>query len=156
MFPRFLTCGPSTRPTPPSFPASNMGQGLCFMCALSPTSKQDLTCQLHCPFPGSENRELGWPFTCPELKVLLQWSAWDGSGFGSWWWTGKPGVHAEVHGVTKSRTRLREWTDETGLVFFFLSFASFIANAILDSVNLGESFSQRLFWHLKKWQSLVK
>ena len=29
---------------------------------------------------------------------------------GSWWWTGRPGVLHAVHGVTKSRTQLSDWT----------------------------------------------
>ena len=32
---------------------------------------------------------------------------WVWAGSGSWWWTGKPAVH----GITKSRTRLSDWTD---------------------------------------------
>ena len=36
------------------------------------------------------------------------WWTWAWVGSGSWWWTGKP--HAAVHGVAKSQTWLRDWT----------------------------------------------
>ena len=32
------------------------------------------------------------------------------SNSGSWWWTGRPDVLA-IHGVTKSQTRLSDWTE---------------------------------------------
>ena len=40
----------------------------------------------------------------------IQWT-WVWAGSGSWWWTGKPGVLHAVYGVTKSRTRLSDWTE---------------------------------------------
>ena len=33
------------------------------------------------------------------------------TGFGSWWWTGKPGMLHAVHGVAKSWTQLSDWTE---------------------------------------------
>ena len=40
------------------------------------------------------------------MASLTQWT-WVWVNCGSWWWTGKPGVH----GVTKSRTWLSNWTE---------------------------------------------
>ena len=34
------------------------------------------------------------------------------ASFGSWWWTGKPGI-AAVHGIAKRQTWLSDWTDWT-------------------------------------------
>ena len=39
----------------------------------------------------------------------LTWWIWVWVNSGNWWWTGRPGV--PVHGVSKSRTRLSDWTD---------------------------------------------
>ena len=38
------------------------------------------------------------------------WWTWVWVGSRSWWWTGKPGV-LQFHGVTKSQTRLSDWTE---------------------------------------------
>ena len=38
------------------------------------------------------------------------WRTWAWVNSGSWWWTGRPGV-AAIHGVSKSRTRLSDWTE---------------------------------------------
>ena len=43
------------------------------------------------------------------MASLTQWT-WVWVNPGSWWWTERPG-HAAVHGVTKSRTRLSDWTE---------------------------------------------
>ena len=43
-----------------------------------------------------------------EEKGRTQWTCWIGSG--SWWWTGKPGMLQSME-VTKSRTRLNNWTE---------------------------------------------
>ena len=40
----------------------------------------------------------------------IQWT-WVWTSFRSWWWTGKPGVSAAIHGVTKSWTWLSDWTE---------------------------------------------
>ena len=42
--------------------------------------------------------------------------------------------HAEIHGVTKSRTRLRDWTELTG---FFIIISSNIVNILHTSVVHG-------------------
>ena len=45
---------------------------------------------------------------------------------GSWWWTGRPGMLL-VHGVTKSWTRLRDWTELSWTESLdFLTLAPFI------------------------------
>ena len=36
---------------------------------------------------------------------------WVWASFGSWWWTGKPGMLQSVQGVTKSQTLLSDWTE---------------------------------------------
>ena len=49
---------------------------------------------------------------------------------GSWWWTGRPGV-LRVHGITKSWTRLSNWTElnilniktQFSCFFFFFNFS---------------------------------
>ena len=43
------------------------------------------------------------------------WCTWVWVNSGSWWWTGEA-WHAVIHGVTKSRTRLSDWTDLTWLL----------------------------------------
>ena len=44
------------------------------------------------------------------MASLTEWIlVWASSR--SWWWTGKPGVLCAVHGVTKSRTWLSNWTE---------------------------------------------
>ena len=43
------------------------------------------------------------------MLSLTQWT-WIWVNSGSWWWTGRPAVSA-VHGITKSQTRLSDWTE---------------------------------------------
>ena len=59
---------------------------------------------------GGEGDKRGWDgwITSP------MWWIWVWVGSRSWWWTGKPGF-AAIHGVTKSRTRLSDWTDHNYL-----------------------------------------
>ena len=45
------------------------------------------------------------------MASLTQWT-WVWVGFGSWWWTGKPGVLQSM-GSQKSWTWLRDWTELT-------------------------------------------
>ena len=52
-----------------------------------------------------EGDDRGWDW----MASLTQW-IWVWAGSESWWWTGRPGC-AAVHGVTKSRTRLSDWTE---------------------------------------------
>ena len=52
---------------------------------------------------GGEGDDRGWDGW---MVSLNQWT-WVWVSSGSWWWIGKPGVH----GVTKSRTLLSDWTD---------------------------------------------
>jgi len=40
--------------------------------------------------------------------ITYQWT-WIWVNSGSWWWTGRPGVL--IHGVTRSQTRLGDWTE---------------------------------------------
>ena len=56
-----------------------------------------------------EKRMTGWDgwMTSP-----TQWT-WVWVDFGSWWWAGRPGVLRTVHVVTKSQTRLSDWTELT-------------------------------------------
>ena len=57
---------------------------------------------------GGEGDHRGWDswMTSP-----TRWTGvWASSG--SWWWAGKPAQHAEVHELTKSRTRLSNWTEQ--------------------------------------------
>ena len=66
----------------------------------------------------TEHEMVGW-------HHWLNGHVWVNSG--SWWWTGKPGVLQSVHGITKSWTRLSDWTELMGpdamiLVFWMLSF----------------------------------
>ena len=49
------------------------------------------------------------------MASLTQWT-WVWVSSGSWWWTGRPGVHPCmeapcIHGVAKSWTRLSNWTE---------------------------------------------
>ena len=43
------------------------------------------------------------------MASLTRWT-WVWVNSGSWWWTGRPGV-LQIHGVTKSRTWLSNWTE---------------------------------------------
>ena len=56
---------------------------------------------------GGEGDDRGWEGW---MASPTQWTrVWVGSG--SQWWIGKPGVCAIVHGVSKSRTWLSNWTE---------------------------------------------
>ena len=58
-------------------------------------------------FKAGEGDNRGWDGW---MTSLTQWT-WVWVNSRSWWWTGRP-WHAEVHGVTKSWTRLRDnWTE---------------------------------------------
>ena len=54
-----------------------------------------------------EEGDRGW--NCWMASLLTQWT-WVWAGSWRWWRTGKPGVLHAVRGVTKSRTRLSDWT----------------------------------------------
>ena len=58
---------------------------------------------------GGAGDDRGWDGW---MASLTQWT-WVWVNSGSWWWTGRPGMlpwpHA-AHGVTKSQTRLSNWT----------------------------------------------
>ena len=43
----------------------------------------------------------------------------DGHGFGSWWWTGRPGVLQSMG--SQSRTRLSNWTELKNSIWGFIS-----------------------------------
>ena len=74
--------------------------------------------------------------------VLMHCCAlWASSG--SWWWTGKPGG-ATVHGVTKSWTRLSNWTVHWVMVYNL----SLIYNC--------SSYNTQVFNNMLKWQSAHK
>ena len=51
---------------------------------------------------GGEGDDRGWD----GWMASLIWWTWVWASSGSWWWTGRPGVH----GVAKSRTWLSNWT----------------------------------------------
>ena len=52
-----------------------------------------------------EGDDRGWDCW---MASPAQWT-WVCSG--RWWWRGRPGVRAAVHGVAKSQTRLSDWTE---------------------------------------------
>ena len=52
---------------------------------------------------GDDREWDGW------MAELTQWT-WVWVNSGSWWWTGRPGV-LRFHGVAKSWTQLRDWTE---------------------------------------------
>ena len=54
---------------------------------------------------GGEGDDRGWDGW---MVSLTQWT-WVWASSGTWWWTGRPGV--PVHGVSKSWTRLSDWTE---------------------------------------------
>ena len=56
---------------------------------------------------GGEGDNRGWD----DWMVSPTQCTWVWASFGSWWWTGKPGMLQSVQGVTKSRTRLSDWTE---------------------------------------------
>ena len=57
---------------------------------------------------GGEGDNRGWNGW---MASLTRWK-WVWVNSGSWWWTGRPGVRAAVHGVAKSQTRLSNRTEE--------------------------------------------
>ena len=75
------------------------------------TSYEELT---HCKRPwcweelgaGDEGDDRGWDGW---MALPTQWT-WVWVNSGSWWWTGRPGVLRFME-VTKSRTRLSDWTE---------------------------------------------
>ena len=46
------------------------------------------------------------------MASLTRWM-WVWMNSRSWWWTGRPGV---IHGVAKSRTQLKDWTDTNEVI----------------------------------------
>ena len=64
---------------------------------------------------GGEGDDRGWGGWIA-LPTLWTW-VWASSG--SWWWTGKA-CCPRVHGVTKSRTRLSDWTEHQKIDAFEL------------------------------------
>ena len=56
---------------------------------------------------GREGDHTGWDGW---MASATRWT-WVWAGSECWWWTEKPHVLHAVHGVTKSRTRLSDWTD---------------------------------------------
>ena len=55
---------------------------------------------------GGEGDDRGWDGW---MASLTRWT-WVWVNSRSWWWTGRPGC-AVIHGVTKSGTRLSDWTE---------------------------------------------
>ena len=56
---------------------------------------------------GKEGDDRGWD---DWMASLTQWT-WVWVNSRSWWWMGREAWHAAVPGVTKSRTRLSDWTE---------------------------------------------
>ena len=55
---------------------------------------------------GEEVDDRGWD----GWMASATWWTWVWASSRRWWWTGKPGM-LQVHGVTKSWTRVRDWTE---------------------------------------------
>ena len=55
---------------------------------------------------GGEGDNRGWD----DWIASPTWWAWVWASSGNWWWTGKPGMVRSL-GVTKSQTRLSDWTE---------------------------------------------
>ena len=66
------------------------------------------------------------------ITDLMDW-VW--ASFWSWWWTGKPGMLQSVHGVTKSQTRLSDWT-------YFVFHMGF----------LGDTSGKELTYQCRRWK----
>ena len=56
---------------------------------------------------GGEDNHRGWD----GWMASLTWWTWVWVNSGSWWWRGRPAWHAVIHGVTKGRTWLSNWTE---------------------------------------------
>ena len=67
---------------------------------------------------GGEGDDRGWDGW---MASLTRWT-WVWVDSGSWWWTGRPGVLWSM-GVTKSRTRLSDWTELRQETCLFLPLA---------------------------------
>ena len=102
------------------------------------TDSLDKTLTLEKIEGGREGDNRGWDHW---MASLIQWT-WVWASFRSWWWTGKPGVLHEVHGVAKSFTWLSDWIEliPRYLFYFFgekangivswISFLSFIVSVL--------------------------
>ena len=66
---------------------------------------------------GGEGDDRGWDGW---TALLTQWT-WVWVGSGSWWWT-REAWCAVVHGVTKSQTRLSDWTEMNWTSYFLTSY----------------------------------
>ena len=94
---------------------------------------------------GGEGDDRGWDGW---MASPTRWT-WVWVNSGSWWWTGRPGM-LQFMGVSKSQTRLSDWTElnwtepngETG-----------IENRLMD-MEKGEErvrCMERVIWKPKKW-----
>ena len=80
----------------------------------------------------------------------MQWT-WTWANFGRWWGTGKPvyGVHAAVHGVAKSQTRLGDWKQQLNTLaasFSFLLLESFL---FLIDMSFHLQIPRMYFWKIR-------
>ena len=63
----------------------------------------------------TEGRRKGWQRMGWQRMASPTWWPWVWASSESWWWTGKSGMlqsmASQSHGVTKSQTRLSNWTE---------------------------------------------
>ena len=79
---------------------------------------------------GGERVDRGWDGW---MASLTQWT-WVWVNSGSWWWTGKPGMLQSM-GVSKSRTRLRDWTELTEMFLMILNIHLPYGTGIINRVE---------------------
>ena len=79
---------------------------------------------------GEEGDNRGWDGW---MASLTQWWVWVNSG--SWWWT-REAWRAAVHGVAKTQTWLRDWTETL--------FCSFLSN-LLNSSSLRKVYRKHAY-----------
>ena len=66
---------------------------------------------------GGEGDDRGWNGW---MASPTQWT-WVWVNSGCWWWTGRPGTSAAIHGVTKSWTWLSNWTELRGKLLLYFN-----------------------------------
>ena len=97
---------------------------------------------------GGEEDDRGWDGW---MASPTRWT-WVWVYSGSWWWTGRPGM-LQIHGVTKSRTWLSDWTELNwgiGIMWnFLLTLCKKSWNACLTVIIMNRSKV-----YLSAWTSL--
>ena len=90
-----------------------------------------------------EGDDRGWDCW---MASPAQWT-WVCSG--RWWWRGRPGVRAAVHGVAKSQTRLHNWTELIPkMSVFTFAITCFTFSNLRSLLDLTFHVSMKFFFYI--------